>query len=68
MADHFATPSQDEQNIALSGITTQAKAHGLDLNDPQVQAFIQHQANIIAQMQADNRELYNIIHKNMGIE
>jgi len=34
--------SQTDRDIAKQGVETQAKHHGLDLNDPQVRAFVNH--------------------------
>ena len=64
MADQFATPSEDEIKIARSGLTTQAIANGLDINDPGIAAFIEGQIKVQSLMFAEIRELYKIMHKN----
>ena len=67
MATNEWEASQDQVDIAMSGLTCQAQVHGLDLEDEKVQAFIQHFAGIMANDQAHILFLYNIIHKNMGM-
>lgn len=61
------TASADQIAIARSGLTIQAEAHGLDLTDPGVQAFIEGQVQVQAQMAAEITHVYNIMHKQMGV-
>ena len=56
-------PHPHEYSAALTGLRTQARAHGLDLNDLATHTFILHQAEVIAQRAAEIRWLRNIIHK-----
>jgi hypothetical protein len=67
MATNDWQASEDQLKIAMSGLTIQAEAHGLDLSDENVQAFIKHVAGNIADNDAHNLFLYGIIHKDMGI-
>lgn len=61
MADGAPEPSNSEYSMALTGIRLQAESAGLDPNDPQVHAFILHQAEVSAQDAATIRWLYNIL-------
>ena len=55
--------TEDEFRVAFTGLRLQAEVHGLDVNDPKVAAFVQHQAEVKAQMMAESRWLNNIIHR-----
>jgi|TARA_R110000851_G_scaffold230898_10_gene383787 hypothetical protein len=45
--------------MALTGLMSQAKAHGLDTTDPKIHAFILHQAEVKGQMFATEAQLYS---------
>jgi len=66
ISDFSAT--EDQRKVARSGLTIQAEAHGLDLEDPKVQAFIESQVAVQAQMAAEITFVYNIMHKQMGLK
>lgn len=65
IADFEAT--EDQIAVARSGLTIQAEVHGLDLTDPKVQAFIEGQVAVQAQMAAEITHVYKIMHKQMGV-
>ena len=65
-AQSFTTCETDFE-IARTGINIQAEAHGLDVTDPKVQAFLEHQVTVIAAHIACERWLQNTIHKMTGI-
>ena len=50
-------------SIALTGLLNQAHFHGINPNDVATATFINHQAEVIAQLYAEVRWLRNIIHK-----
>lgn len=54
-------PHEDELMTSLFGISNQAQRFGLDLEDPNVQGFVEHMAKVKAQMMAETRWLRNII-------
>ncbi len=68
MATNDFTATEDQRKVARSGLTIQAEAHGLDLEDPKVQAFIESQVEVQAQMAAEVTFVYNIMHKQMGVQ
>ena len=59
------TASDDEFRSALSGLRIQAEAHGLDINDQNVHAFILHQSEVNASQAAQLRTARNMLH-NIG--
>jgi hypothetical protein len=61
MADGW-TPSEDEMRISRNGVKLQAEGHGLDINDPNVAAFLEHQAEVIANLHAGMRFQQQVIH------
>jgi hypothetical protein len=65
MAELNATPTETELNIARSGITMQAEAHDLDTTDAKVRAFIEHQAQVNAQMFAQLRANEELMHRSL---
>ncbi len=56
-------PTHDEFHIAFSGALFQARAFALDLTDHGVNDFLVHQAETIAQKDAEIRWLRNLLHK-----
>lgn len=50
-------------SIALTGLYTQAHAHGVDTCVEETRALLVQQAKVIAQLSANNRRLYNLIHR-----
>ena len=53
-------PSQDERSMAKTGVSIQAQAAGLDLEDPKVSAFLE----VVAENEATNmawRRFFNNI-------
>jgi hypothetical protein len=58
--------TESELSIARTGITIQAEAHGLDLTDPKIKAFIEHQIKVVASLNAGMRWQSNIIHNMTG--
>jgi len=56
-------PSNTEFATALTGLRTQAVAHGLDPNTYQMRAFLVEMAHCLAQERANSREAYNALHK-----
>jgi len=63
MGKPTTVPTQTELDIARTGVTIQAEAHGLDLTDPKISAFVEHMIVVSAQASANCRFLQNIIHK-----
>lgn len=55
--------TQTDIDIARIGMTIQAEAHGLDMTDPKIIAFLEHMIQTSAQASAMCRFLQNIIHK-----
>lgn len=55
--------TQSELDIARTGVTIQAEAHGLDLTDPKIIAFLEQMIQTSAQASANCRFLQNILHK-----
>ena len=51
--------SKDEWNTAFNGIRMTARAHGLDVNHHDVATFIEHQADVTANLFAQTRYLSN---------
>jgi len=60
------TPCETDFEIARCGIKIQAEAHGLDMTDPKIQAFLEHQVKVIADHLACERWQQNIIHDMTG--
>ena len=58
------TASADEDAAAINGITLQATAYGLDVDDKCVQAFIMHVAAVQAALVAQGRYYCNVIREN----
>ena len=56
-------PSGDLIKIARSGLEIQAERFGLDLKDPQIAAFIDHEVKVQAQQLAHINWLENILHR-----
>jgi hypothetical protein len=67
MAEELIIATEDQKMVARSGLTIQAEAHGLDLSDSGVQAFIDGQVEVQAQMAAEITFVYKIMHKQMGM-
>ena len=59
--DIEATPEQIK--LALNSVTGQAIAHGLDVKEPQLEAFLQLTAEIQAQQHAEILMTYNLINR-----
>jgi len=55
--------TETDFNTSLMGLRSQAKSHGLDVNDENVRAFLMHQAEVNAQTNAHIRWLYAIVNK-----
>lgn len=56
-------PTEDQRKTALFGVRLQAEAHGLDVEDEKVKAFIEHTAEVQSWMASESTWLNNIIHK-----
>lgn len=61
-ADTFTATDTDKQ-VCLDGVLGQAKAHGLDMDDPKVVAFCEHTAAVKAASMAECRFLTNVVDK-----
>ena len=55
-------PTEAEFAHALRGIITQARAAGVDPYVPETHSFILHQAEVFAQLRAENRWLNSLLH------
>lgn len=62
MAENTANATNDEFRVALSGLMIQAEAHGLDMTDESVRAFVVHTAEVMAQNAANERATNNMVH------
>lgn len=54
--------SDQEFRTAFNSMRTQAEAHGVDKNDTNINSFIIHESEVMAQLFAEIRKLNNIIH------
>lgn len=63
MAKAFAEATEADISIAKTGLTIQAEAHGLDLTDEKIIAFINHNALVIGTDKATIRKMQKIIDK-----
>ena len=61
MAKESWKATETDISMALSGCKTQATAHGLDITDPKVMAFLEHQAKVSGTASAESRWLRGII-------
>ena len=57
-------PTNTDFSTALTGIRTQATACGVNPNESATAQFINHQAEVIAQLNAEVRWLQQFIHPN----
>ena len=55
--------TNDEFSVALTGIMSTAEGFGVDTLNADNSAFLIHQAEVKAQMMAENRGLHNIIQR-----
>jgi hypothetical protein len=53
--------SENEITKVHTGLNTQAVAHGLDVNDPKVKAFVDHATIVLATSNAESKWLRTII-------
>ena len=53
--------TESDISVALTGCKIQATAHGLDITDPKLMAFLEHQAKFIGTASAESRWLRGII-------
>jgi len=58
---HFEMTETDF-NTCFNGALNQARAHGLDTTDPQLLAFVTHQATVAGWAMAESRSLQNMLH------
>lgn len=61
MAKAFAEATEADISISKTGLTIQAEAHGLDLTDEKIIAFINHNALVIGTDKATIRKMQQII-------
>ena len=59
------TPTEDLYRMARSGLEVQAERFGLDLSDPKLSAFIDHQVEVDAWRLSEVTWLGNIVNKNL---
>ena len=59
-------PSQDERTIARTGVMIQAEAHGIDVNDPKIKAFLEHTIEVDACNHAAIRFYTNALNKGVA--
>jgi hypothetical protein len=63
MADRvIPMPHEDEVFTAKFGLEVQAKRFGLDIDDPQLREFLDHEVTVKSQMMAEIRWLRNMMH------
>lgn len=60
MADGFAVTHKDLE-IATHSVESNAKRFGLDINEPNLRQFIDHQINVIAWKNAETRHISNAL-------
>ena len=51
-----------DYKTALQGLRLQAKAHGLDPNTADMSRFLNHEAEVLAQLYAEVRGLGKVLH------
>ena len=59
-------PSKDDFKVARTALENSAQANGLDIEDPNVQAFIRQQVSVKAWKASECRWLSNIVHRCAG--
>lgn len=64
MANSWET-EQADLDVAKAGLIIQAEAHGLDIHDEKVIAFLDHQAKVIGAYSSGQRWLQGIIDKDL---
>ena len=60
-------PTNTDFSVALTGLRVQAERFGVNRSTPAMNAFMQHQAEVLAQLNAEVRWLRNIIHKDLTL-
>ena len=50
-------PVEEDRRVARIGLRIQAGSYGLDVDDPAVHAFIEHQVEVLAEKSAEIRWL-----------
>lgn len=54
-------PHTDTRRVARIGLETQAQVHGLDLEEPGIQAFLDNQVEVLAERDAEIRWLRSLL-------
>ena len=62
MADGFKIIDSDVE-VATMGIMRQAEAHGLDLTDSKIKAFLEHMIKVRSADRCRERNLQNMLHE-----
>ena len=62
MADTFEV-TQNDLDLAAIGVKAQAEAHGLDMEDPRIKAFLEHLVKVDAANDVWIRMLQNILNE-----
>jgi hypothetical protein len=65
MAKESWKATETDIDVALTGCKMQAESHGLDLDDPKVMAFLEHQAKVMGTASAESRWLRGIINEQL---
>lgn len=63
MGAPFAEATETDIEISMIGLKIQAEAHGLDLSDKKIMAFIEHNALVVGTDKATIRKLQQIINE-----
>ena len=67
MARTIPEPTNDDFKVAFNGLLLQGQSRGLDLvTDEHLRGFVQHAAEVIAQLEAEVRWLRNIVNERGG--